>query len=127
MVTTYEALATDVAHLKLLSWTAVVVDQRQRSRSAAGRSHGALAELGCPLRLVLNGGAMPRDSEEMVELLSFLRPDVQVGSWEEVVRVQCVCCCSHAALMLLSCLQHLVRVVFGCGGAVVKVAGAEPQ
>jgi SNF2 family DNA or RNA helicase len=38
VVTTYEVLCSDVHMLKAMHWAAVVVDQRQRSRSAAGKA-----------------------------------------------------------------------------------------
>jgi hypothetical protein len=94
VLTTYEALATDVASLKLLQWEAVVVDQRQRSRSAAGRSHAALAELGCTRRLVLSGGTLPHQSDRLAELLGFLRPEEVRG---------CRCCAVVVLLGLAAC------------------------
>lgn len=38
VITTYEAVSSDVHALKAVPWSAVVVDQRQHSRSAAGKA-----------------------------------------------------------------------------------------
>jgi len=83
VLTTYEAVSSDLHALRALPWSAVVLDLRQRSRSAAGKAHAALQELTANTRVqrvVLTthrqrGGA----TDELLNVVALVRP----AGWEE--------------------------------------------
>jgi hypothetical protein len=83
VLTTYEAVSSDLHALRALPWSAVVLDLRQRSRSAAGKAHAALHELTAASpaqRLVLTGHrARGRGPDEAFGLAALVRPP----AWED--------------------------------------------
>lgn len=86
VLTTYEAVSSDLHALRALPWSAVVLDLRQRSRSAAGKAHAALQELTAgsgAQRLVLTPHRQRgRGADEVFNLVSLVRPAGWVAAGE---------------------------------------------
>jgi hypothetical protein len=84
---TLAAAAADVHVLAGLPWSSVVVDRRQRSRSAAGKAQAALQELSPGAhRVVLSPHGLstgPSGPDQLFTLLSFLKP----GAYETLADV----------------------------------------
>lgn len=81
VLTTYEVVCSDAHVLAGLQWSSIVVDRRQRSRSAAGKAQAALHELSSGHRVVLSPhGVRGAPVDQLFTLLSFVKP----GSYEEV-------------------------------------------
>lgn len=74
VLTTYEVVCSDVHVLAGLPWASIVVDRRQRSRSAAGKAQAALQELAAGHRVVLSCHGLRAAPEALFTLLSFVKP-----------------------------------------------------
>jgi hypothetical protein len=83
VLTTYEVVCSDVHVLAGMSWASIVVDRRQRSRSAAGKAQAALQELAAGHRVVLSPHGLRAAPDQLFTLLSFVKP----GSYEAITDV----------------------------------------
>jgi hypothetical protein len=83
VLTTYEAVCSDVHVLAGMAWSSIIVDRRQRTRSAAGKAQAALQELAAGHRLVLSSHGLKAVPDQLFTLLSFVKP----GSYEAITDV----------------------------------------
>ncbi|KAK9823247.1 hypothetical protein WJX72_001331 [[Myrmecia] bisecta] len=77
MLATYEAAVSDTPVLRSISWEVLIVDERNRQRSGLAKAHQALREVDTRHRLLLSHGALTQSPGELLQLLSFLRPQYQ--------------------------------------------------
>lgn len=83
VLTTYEAVCSDVHLLASCQWSCVVIDRRQRTRSAPGKVQAALQELVSSHQLVLSAHGFRSGLDELFTLLTFVKP----GNYEDVTDV----------------------------------------
>lgn len=83
VLTTYEVLCNDVHVLSEVEWSSIILDQRQRSRVAAGKAQSALQELAGGHKVVLSSHGLRAGSEQLFSLLTYIRP----GNYEDISEV----------------------------------------
>lgn len=83
VLTTYEVICSDMHVLSDVPWSSVIIDRRQRSRSASGKAQAALQELVGRHKIVLSSHGVRAGLEQLFRLLTFVKP----GDYEEIADV----------------------------------------
>ena len=74
VITTYTVLARDIAEMKELAWSVVVLDEAQAIKSPAAKATRAVGQLDTKHRVCLSGTPIENNLEELWSQFNFLMP-----------------------------------------------------
>jgi len=75
LLTTYELILKDKAHLGRIKWSFLAVDEAHRLKNAGSQLYEALREFHTTNRLLITGTPLQNSVKELVALVHFLMPD----------------------------------------------------
>jgi SNF2 family DNA or RNA helicase len=85
LLTTYETVLADAAHLCKIPWALLIVDEGHRLKNSNSRLFGILSKFSFQQRVLLTGTPLQNNLGEMFNLLNFLQPDTfpSLSAFEE--------------------------------------------